>query len=103
MVSTRKNFIEVPYGKVILHISKTDYSITKQELFFTNRIPFKAKNGNDIEQDFGKMVIELSHTTDNSIEINKLSDFIVTSSLNVRKLNKAYATYQFIDTTEENN
>jgi hypothetical protein len=99
MVAERKNIGTIPYGKVVLHISKEDYHITRQELFFSQRVPFKSKNGSGTEQDFGRLVIDLVHHKETAVETRNLSDFIVVSNPKKLRLQGNYANYRLIDRT----
>jgi len=103
MIADRNSFNVMPYGKIILVINKKDYRITKQELFFSNRIPFKSTKGNNTEYDFGKMIIEFSYDDNKTIELNQLSDFIMSGGSNTIQLNESFSDYQLINATEENN
>lgn len=100
MVSTRKNF-QLPYGKVVLYINKDNYSVAKQELYFSNLIPFKNKENNTQEQDYGRLVILLNHHFDNEIAIAELKDYIIIGSNNRPLLQKKYAAYKLLDQTKK--
>ncbi|MEE9363950.1 MAG: hypothetical protein V3U92_15220 [Cellulophaga sp.] len=102
MVTTKKNFIQVPYSKVVLYINKKDYSISKQELYFTNLIPFKGKSGNNTEQDYGRLVIELKHDFDSKIQKRELKDFLTNTSGRTKQLQKEFVSYRLIDQTKDN-
>lgn len=102
MVSTQKNFVQTPYGKVLIHVAKNDYEIKKQILFFSNRIPFKTKEGTRTEPDFGRLVIDFSYHNESEIEQKVLDDFIIKSANNSIQLKEDYKSYQLIDQTKYN-
>ncbi len=102
MISTRKNF-QLPYGKVILHIDKENYSVVKQELYFSNLIPFLNKEDNIQEQDYGRLIILLSHNLNTIPEVPKLKDYIKIETNNGLVLQDAYTQYRLIDQTENKN
>lgn len=103
MVSEANMFSQIPYGKVLIHINKSDYRITKQVLYFSRLIPFQKENSSDIEQDYGRLVIDLKHNWNPSIEEKKIEDFLVVKPNHKVQLHTAYATYQLVDQTEYNN
>ena len=103
MVYVDEKILAPPYGKVVLYIDKKDYSIQKQELFFSNRIPFKSKKGNEIEQDYGRLVITLSHDMNVTITPKNQSDFISVNNSNSIRLSETYSSYQLINSTTNNN
>ncbi|WP_282162859.1 hypothetical protein [Ulvibacterium marinum] len=101
MVAERTTIGTIPYGKVVLHISKEDYHIMRQELFFSQRVPFKSKNGSGTEQDFGRLVIDLVHHRNAALETRNLSDFIAVSNSKELQLQGDYANYRLIDRTTQ--
>ncbi|GAA3591166.1 hypothetical protein Q4Q39_15830 [Flavivirga amylovorans] len=102
LVVSQNTFSELPYGKVLLYINKNDYSITKQVLFFSNLIPFQGKEASDIEQDYGRLHIDLSYNFNKEIEKKELAYFITKTANSKIQLQKDFASYQLIDQTEYN-
>ena len=87
---------QLPYGKVVLYINKDTYSLEKQELFFSNLIPFKNENNEDVN-DYGRLVIELKHQKLNEDQKTyKLSDYISISSGDEASLTGKYSGYNLI-------
>ncbi len=103
MVTEQNTFNQLPYSKVLLYVNKDDYSVSKQVLYFTNLIPFKNKRNDEIEHDYGRLVIDLKHQWDVNIPAKKLNDFIVKKHDNKIQLQTKYATYKLVDNTEYNN
>ncbi len=102
MVSARKNFGQLPYGKVVLYIRKKDYSIAKQVLFFANLIPFTSDDGKRTEQDMGRLEIVLDHQWNEDIEPKELSSFVTRSAVNQLQVQPAYAAYKLINRSTYN-
>jgi len=100
MVSTRKNF-QLPYGKVVLYINKNNFSVAKQELYFSNLIPFKNKENNTQEQDYGRLIILLNHNMGGEVTTTELKDYVTIGSNNKPLLQKKYAAYKLIDQTKK--
>lgn len=100
MVSTQKTFNQLPYGKVVLYINKKNYSVSKQVLYFSSLIPFKSKSGNEMEQDYGRLTIDLKNQPGKRETKNKLSDFIITSVDGKINVHKDYASYELINQTD---
>jgi len=102
LVAEKKALTNLPYGKVILDIDKRDYQIRKQELFFANLIPFKDKNGELEERDYGRLIIQLKQQGNDVVETKTLGDFILKTASNKIQLQQPYAAYELIDQTEYN-
>ncbi|WP_396591858.1 hypothetical protein [Allomuricauda sp. R78024] len=96
MVSANRNFFQLPYSKIELHINKRNYSVVKQVLYFANLIPFYNKENKTTKQDYGRMVIALSHDFDAKVDKLKLSDFVTVLPNNNVQLQKDYNDYQLV-------
>lgn len=102
LVASQNMFSQLPYGKVLLYINKKDYSVTKQVLFFSNLIPFQGKEDSDIQQDYGRLHVNLLYDFNKKIEKKELAYFIKKVANNKMQLQKDFASYQLIDQTEYN-
>lgn len=102
MVAETNNFVQTPYGKVMIYVDKDNFEIKKQVLFFTNRVPFNIENGSGTEPDFGRLVINLKYRDDIEIQPKQLKEFLVNDTGNALKLQEEYASYKLIDQTEYN-
>ncbi len=102
LVASQNTFSQLPYGKVLLYLSKKDYSVTKQVLFFSNLIPFQGKEESDIEQDYGRLHIDLLYDFNKKVEKTELAYFIKKTANNKIQLQKNFASYQLIDQSEYN-
>nr|WP_299384836.1 hypothetical protein [Allomuricauda sp.] len=102
MVTTHRNFSQLPYSKIELHINKEDYSISKQVLYFANLVPFHNKQSKTTEQDYGRMMIQLSHDFDAKVERREMSDFVTVLPNKELRLQAAYNNYQLVKETQHN-
>lgn len=93
----KNNQLPVPYNKILLHINKEDYSIKKQVLYLSTKVPFVDENGENSE-DVGRMVITFK-TSLSPIKTPKLQDYLVLESNKKIRLVKAYSSYSIIDQT----
>jgi len=82
MVTSKPN-PQNPYGKVVLHIEKHSNLVIKQELFFSNKVPFVDKESNSRVMDTARLVILLDYSDLVTNEKPILSDFITTSNKKV--------------------
>ncbi|WP_428741887.1 hypothetical protein [Tenacibaculum sp.] len=87
--------LPIPYNKIILHVNKNNYSIQKQILYLSTKVPFVDEAGKDIE-DVGRMVITFK-TSPVSIKAPQLQDYVVLEPNKKPHLAKAYAAYTIID------
>ncbi|WP_308993697.1 hypothetical protein QLS71_007975 [Mariniflexile litorale] len=87
--------LPVPYNKIILHVNKTDFSIQKQVLYLSTKMPFVDEEGKDTE-DVGRMVITFK-TNPMSIKTPQLQNYVVLEPNKKPCLAKAYAAYTIID------
>ena len=94
MVPTRI-ISEFPYGKVVLYINKNNYRLEKQELFFSNLLPYVDDDGSRVN-DYGRLIINFTHKEAKDKTVNKLSDYISFSSNNEATLTKKYTNYNLI-------
>lgn len=102
LIASQNAFSELPYGKVLLYVNKKDYRVTKQILFFSNLIPFRGKEASDVEQDYGRLHIDLLYDFNKKIEKKELAYFITKTANNKIQLQKDFAGYQLVDQTEYN-
>ena len=87
--------LPIPYNKIILHINKDNYSIKKQVLYLSTKVPFVDENGINTE-DVGRMVITFK-TSSTIVKTPKLQDYVILESNKKPRLAKAYTTYNIID------
>ncbi|UZO80675.1 hypothetical protein NBT05_17250 [Aquimarina sp. ERC-38] len=59
---------QIPYNKVILTIHKENFTIAKQELFFSTMVPFKNRTSGEVIMDTGRLQIMLNHITNKKID-----------------------------------
>lgn len=87
----------VPYSKVIIYLSKKDYSIVKQELFLISQITTKDAKGKEVYS-YPKLQITFS---DFKIEEQKLDYFKTSNYIEYKKGRyhpvKKYSSYQIVD------
>lgn len=87
----------VPYSKVVIYLSKKDYSIVKQELFLISQITTKDAKGKDVYS-YPKLQITFS---DFKIEEQKLDYFKTSNYIEFKKGTyypaKKYSSYQIVD------
>lgn len=92
-----REFTFVPYSKILIYLSKNDFSISKQVLFLLNQVPVKDSNGKE-RYSFPKLEISFSDINLNK-EVN--SYFNINDYLVVKKdkyaPGKKYITYQIVD------
>ena len=55
---SKKDKTSSPFAKIVLFIDKSSYEMVKQEMIFTNQMPFKNEKGN-IKADFGRLHTEM--------------------------------------------
>ncbi|MFI0428879.1 hypothetical protein [Mariniflexile sp. HMF6888] len=87
--------LPIPYNKIILHVNKDNYSIKKQVLYLSTKVPFVDENGEDTE-DVGRMVITFK-TNPTVVKVPKLQDYVILESNKKPRLVKAYTSYNLID------
>lgn len=87
----------IPYSKIIIYLSKTDYSITKQELYILSTIPDKDSNGK-VTNKYPKLEITFSDIKLNELveEYFKLSNYIEIKKGKFYPVKK-YSSYQIVD------
>lgn len=91
-----------PYGKAILEINKSDYSLKKQVLFFSNTIPVKTQNGGEKFTNPRLEVVFSNFSVNNDQYKSKfnLSSFVSLSKTG-NNTSSRLKDYQFIDTTRQ--
>ncbi len=94
-MSNTQKVTQIPYGKVHFYVDKDTFTITRQVLFFNNKVPFKGKDG-EREMDFGRLQVDLEHRLDVKIVKVPLGDFIVEDQNGKIALQKAYKSYTYI-------
>ncbi|MBQ4820655.1 hypothetical protein [Aquimarina sp. MMG016] len=92
LVSTKKNF-QLPYGKVVLYLNKSDYSITKQVLYFSSLIPFAEDNKQ--VQDYGRLELEMTYQNQQKSTFS-WEEYINISSDNKATLQEKYKAYALL-------
>jgi len=88
---------QIPYGKVVLFIDKTDYKINKQVLYFSSMIPFAGETGTQRIMDVGRLEISFIHERIESGDVAQLSDFLNLSKDDKPSVSNKYSTYQLIN------
>jgi hypothetical protein len=87
---------QIPYGKVVFHINKTDYQITKQVLYFNSQIPFNVQ-GNKIEMDYGRIEIDLSLNGNPTIIEIPLEKYLDINEKGEIQLQEEYLGYELVE------
>ncbi len=100
-ISLKQKALNIPYSKLIFHINKNDYSLIKQEFFFTSKLPFTNKKG-ERENDFGRMEIIYSSNPKLLKNNIQLEDYLVINSNNEVSVTNTYKNYQLINQTPNN-
>lgn len=95
MVPTKHND-QNQYGKVTLYINKDSYLIEKQELFFSNLIPF-VEDKNTTKMDIGRLVIVLKYNQLASKTAPTLNEYIQVLSTKKVTLVEQYKGYHLIN------
>lgn len=87
----------IPYSKIIIHLSKKDYSIVKQELFLISQVKMKDDIGKDVYV-YPKLQITFKELTfaEQSEEYFKMSNYIEIKKGKCYPVKK-YSSYQIID------
>ena len=70
-----QQFTQMQYDKVVLHIHKERYNISKQLLYFAAKVPF-SENGKQV-LDYGRMEITIKEDTKREIKRSKISDYLI--------------------------
>lgn len=99
-LSLKKKALNVPYNKLIFHVNKTDFSLVKQEYFFTSKLPFTNEKG-EREHDLGRMEIRYNANS-KPLKNMRIEDYLVIHPNNKVSLSKTYKNYQFINQTPHN-
>lgn len=87
-----------PYGKIIIYISKKDYTIKQQDFFLLHRNEFKDKSGK-IQTSNPRLVVKVDYMNEdlkNYIEKLTLTNYFSKQEGKI-KLSKQYQQYQIID------
>lgn len=90
--------IPIPYNKIVIHLNKNDYSLKKQILYLSKKMPFVNKEGENIE-DVGRMEITFQSNPVTHIKAPELQDYVVLEANKKPRLSKAYTSYTIIDQT----
>lgn len=95
VLAVKNNQVPVPYNKIMVHINKNDYSIQKQVLYLSTKVPFVMEDGKETE-DVGRMVITFK-TNPIPPKVPQLQDYVILEPHKKPRLAKAYANYTIID------
>ncbi|WP_299254018.1 hypothetical protein [uncultured Aquimarina sp.] len=91
-----------PYGKAFLIINKNDYSIKKQTLFFSSKIPVKNPNGGERLTNPRLEVVFTNFSLNNDLYTGKFDiSLYVLISKTGNRISPELKNYQFIDTTRQ--
>ncbi|WP_378175194.1 hypothetical protein [Aquimarina sp. SS2-1] len=91
-----------PYRKVVLKITKNDFRLEKQILFFSSTIPVKTQNGNE-KLTNPRLEVVFTNFSQNDTEYQgkfNFSSFVLLSKTGNR-ISPNLKHYQFIDTTRQ--
>jgi len=100
-LSLKKKALNIPYNKLIFHVNKNDFSLIKQEYFFTSKLPFTNEKGERVH-DLARMEIRYDSNTKPLRKNIKIEDYLVINSDNKVSLSKAYKNYQLTNQTPYN-
>ena len=90
--------LPMPYNKIEIHINKHDYSLTKQVLYLSKKIPFVGDNGKYTD-DVGRMEIAFKKNPNPLVKVPSLQDYIILELDKKPRVSQAYARYNIIDQT----
>lgn len=96
MVSTAKN-VQLSYGKVVLYVDKSNFRIKKQELFFSNVVPFTNTEKKSREMDYARLIITMDHKTVALKKTPQISDYFIRNTSGKMRLLPQYNEYQLIN------
>ena len=87
----------IPYSKIIIYLSKKDYSIVKQELFLISQVKIKDEKGKDVYV-YPKLQITFKDLTfsEQSEEYFKMTNYIEIKKGKYYPVKK-YSSYQIVD------
>lgn len=94
-MSLKSKQLPIPYGKVIIHVNKNDYSLEKQVLYLSTKVPFVGKDGISTE-DVGRMVISF-RVNSAYAKTPKLQDYVILESNKKPRLAKTFASYTIVN------
>ncbi len=97
LVAVQNTFSQLPYGKVVLHIDKNNFSVLKQVLYFSTLVPFQDENSGGTVNDYGRLAIEMKHDFDGQVQKRSLKEFIIKETNQNLQLTGQYRSYQLID------
>ncbi|WP_299313036.1 hypothetical protein [uncultured Aquimarina sp.] len=95
----KNNATPMPYYKVILHIDQKEHFVTKQELFFSRKLPFESSDGKK-EWGRAKLCIEMELQKSVDQEISQISDYVIPNPDGHKQLTGKYKNYQLVDLTK---
>jgi len=90
--------MSLPYAKIILFVNPNDYSVAKQELYFSSQLPFKLDTG--LERDFGRMLIEMKTREIGNAPKLSFDAYFQKKESDQKQLVDRYKGYEFIDETK---
>lgn len=85
----------LPYNKIKLYLDAQTYRLQRQELFFTNKLPFVDKDGKTIP-DTGRLEV-LMDKSNKEIPNLHLNTILAVQPNGGIELKKEYASYQLVD------
>ena len=95
---TTGGITQLPYGKVEIHVNKTDFTITKQVLYFLTKYPYKTTSG-ELKKGYPRMEIDIANFSNSiSPENRERTAFntYVTKNNGDYKPNNAYKNFTII-------
>ncbi|AXT51732.1 hypothetical protein D1818_13095 [Aquimarina sp. BL5] len=95
----KNNKTPIPYYKVILHIDQKEHFVTKQELFFSSKLPFESSDGKK-EWGNAKLCIEMELQKSVNQEVLQISDYVTPNPNGHKQLTGKYKNYQLVDLTK---
>lgn len=99
LVAEHQMFSQLPYGKILLYVSKKDYRMVKQVFYFKHLVPFRDNDSKKSVRDQARLLIEFNHDFKAMVERKELTDFMIRED-NGNRLTEKYASFQLIDRTK---
>ncbi|AXT18306.1 hypothetical protein D7030_08400 [Flavobacteriaceae bacterium AU392] len=87
--------VSIPYNRIKIYIDRDNYTLKKQELFLSIKVPFIDDNGESTD-DEGRMEIVFKPNPEAIKRTPKLQDYVKRDSNKKLQLAKAYTNYTLI-------
>lgn len=88
--------LPLPYHKIVLHLNRSNYSITKQVFYLTKQVAFEGASKGS-HWGLARMEVEFIPLEASSFSLPVLEDYMRESNGIKRGVSKAYSGYKFID------